>query len=103
MRLSVLTMALILAAPAGLGAGAASAQPFQGQSFIFGRPTGPQAPWCSHENTGGENVTEDCSFKSFEDCRRLAMGVNNTFCTPNPAYDISIQPVRRNKSNRLRQ
>jgi hypothetical protein len=102
MRLSVLIVGLAVAAPMGLDAGSASAQYFQDQSILFGRRTGPQAPWCSHENTGGENVQEDCSFRSFEECRRIAMGANNTFCTPNPAYDISIQPVRRRKGDRIR-
>jgi hypothetical protein len=102
MRLSVLIAALAVAAPIGLCAGPASAQFFQDQSVLFGRRVGPQAPWCSHENTGGENVTEDCSFNSFEQCRRIAMGVNNTFCTQNPRYDVNVQPVRRKKGNRER-
>jgi hypothetical protein len=102
MRPSILIAALAVAAPIGLCVGSASAQSFQDQSVLFGRRTGPQAPWCSHEDTGGQNVQEDCSFNSFEDCRRIAMGANNTFCTPNPAYDVSIRPVRRNKGDRLR-
>jgi hypothetical protein len=102
MRLSILIAALAIAAPIGLCAGAASARVFEDQGFFTGRRYGPQAAWCSHENTGGENVTEECSFNSFEDCRRLAMGANNTFCTPNPAYDMSIKPVRRGKGNRER-
>lgn len=102
MRAALLIAFLCVAAPIGLFADTAAAQFFEDQSYIFGRRHGPQAPWCSHENTGGENVSEDCSFNSFEECRRIAMGVNNTFCTPNPAYDVSIQPVRRKKGDRLR-
>jgi uncharacterized protein DUF3551 len=101
MRLSILIVTLTVAAPVGLGAGSAAAQFFEGQSVIFGRHTGPQAPWCSHQDAGG-NVEEDCSFNSFEECRQLAMGANNTFCTPNPRYDVSIQPVRRKKGDRVR-
>ena len=102
MRPSILIAVLAVAAPLGLYAGAASARIFEDQDFFLGRRHGPQAAWCSHENIGGETVTEECSFNSFEDCRRLAMGANNTFCTPNPAYDISIRPVRRGKGNRER-
>jgi hypothetical protein len=100
MRLSILIAALAAAAPIGLCVGSASAL-FDDQSVLFGRRAGPQAPWCSHEDTGGQNVMEDCSFHSFEECRRIAMGVNNTFCTPNPAFDVSIRPVRRKKGDRL--
>jgi hypothetical protein len=98
MRLSVLCLGLALGAPLSQ----ASAQFFEGQSVLFGRRHGPQAPWCSYEDTGGGNVTQDCSFRSFEECRRIAIGVNNTFCMPNPAYDVSVQPVRRKKGDRLR-
>ena len=100
MRPSTLLLIVAIAAPTGLGAGPAPAQGFEDQSIIFGRRTGPQAPWCSNENIGGETVQEDCSFNSFEQCRRIAMGVNNTFCTHNPRYDVNVQPVRRKKGDR---
>jgi hypothetical protein len=101
MRFSFLIAALAIAAPIGLHAGLASAQSFERQSYLFGRRSGPQAPWCSHQNTGGDNVEEDCSFNSFEQCRQLAMGVNGTFCTPNPRYDVNVQVARGKKGNRL--
>jgi hypothetical protein len=102
MRPSILLLIVAVAVPIGLCAGSASAQ-FQDQSFLFGRRTGPQAPWCSNENIGGGTVQEDCSFNSFEQCRRAAMGVNNTFCTQNPRYDLTVQPVRSKKGDRVRQ
>jgi hypothetical protein len=102
MRRSILLLIVAIVAPTGLGAGSASAQWFEGQSIIFGRRTGPQAPWCSNENIGGGHVQEDCSFNSFEQCRRVAMGANNTFCTQNPRYDFMVRPVRTMKSDRLR-
>ena len=102
MRPSILLLSLAVAAPIALSAGAASAQFLQDQSFIFGRRTGPQAPWCSNENIGSESVQEDCSFNSFEECRRVAMGLNSTFCTQNPRYDLTVRPVRSKKGDRMR-
>ena len=102
MRHSVLIAALIAAAPVGLPVAPASAQAFEGQGFFLGRRTGPQAPWCAHLNSGFDRVEEDCSFNSFEHCRSVAMTLSSSFCTPNPAYDVSIQPVRRKKGDRQR-
>jgi hypothetical protein len=77
----------------------ASAQFFDGQSIIFGRPHSHiyQGAWCGHQDTGGGNVDEDCSFDSFEHCRFAVMGVNNGFCTPNPAFVGRAYPVRKKK------
>jgi hypothetical protein len=97
MRLSVLFAALAFAAPVGLCAGSASAQFFQGQSVLFGRPNGPEGPWCVHRNTGADRVEEDCSFNSFELCNREAQ-LNRGFCTQN--FAGSVQPVRKKKGNR---
>jgi hypothetical protein len=101
MRLPVLIVALAAAAPIGFWTVSASAQFFEGQSVLGGRMYGPQEPWCSHQDIGG-NVEEDCSFRSFEQCRRIAMGVNNAFCTHNPAYNMNIRPIRTKKGNRRR-
>ena len=87
MRLSVLIAAVALAAPIGLYAGSASAQYFEGQSPLFGRPYGSvyQGRWCANQNAGGR-MEEDCHFDSFEQCRRLAVQGNRGFCTQNPHY-----------------
>ena len=100
MRLSFLIASLAVAASIGLSAGSAWAQ-FEGQGFLFGRPNGPQAPWCAHNNNGADWVEEDCSFGSFEACRQSLMGVSSSFCTPSAAYDVNVQPNRRSKGNRL--
>lgn len=99
MRLANSIGAAALAAVLGFSAGPAVAQFFEGQSVLFGRRTGPQAPWCSHQNDG-DNVQEDCSFDSFEQCRRIAMGLSSAFCTPNPRYDVNVQVIRRGKGDR---
>ena len=87
MRVRILLATLAVAAPIGLCPGAASAQYFQDQSILFGRPHGSvyEGRWCANQNTGGR-IEEDCHFDSFEQCRRLAVQGNRGFCTQNPAY-----------------
>ena len=101
MRLSVLIAALAIAAPVGLFAGSASAQFFQGQSILFGRPHGSvyEGRWCAREQTGGGRVEEDCTFDSFEQCRRLVIQGNRGFCTQNPAFvaGYGSEPQRKKK------
>ena len=88
MRLSLLIAAVAVAVPIGLYSGTASAQFFEGQSPLFGRPHGSvyEGRWCAREQTGGSRVEEDCTFDSFEACRRLVVAGNRGFCTQNPAY-----------------
>jgi hypothetical protein len=88
MRLSMMIAGLVVAAPIGLCAGSASAQFFQDQSVLFGRPWGSvyEGRWCAREQTGGGRVEEDCTFDSFEACRRLVIQGNRGFCTQNPAF-----------------
>ena len=72
MRLSALIAALAVAAPIGLCAGSASAQFFQGQSVLFGRPHGSvyEGAWCAREDIGSGNIQEDCTFDPSRLCRR---------------------------------
>jgi hypothetical protein len=101
MRLAVSAAAAALAVAVGFSAVPAAAEFFEGQSVIFGRRTGPQAPWCSNQDNG-HGIEEDCSFRSFEQCRRIATGINSSFCTPNPRYDLNVRVIRRNKGDRRR-
>jgi hypothetical protein len=99
MRLSVLIAALIVAAPLGLCAGSASAQMFEDQSPLFGRRHGYvyEGAWCARENIGG-GIQEDCTFDSFEACRRLVVQGNRGFCTQNPAFaGYGGKPQRKKK------
>jgi hypothetical protein len=103
MRLPVLIAAFAVAAPIGFYADTASAQFFEGQSVIFGRLHVYQGAWCGHQDTGGQNVEEDCSFDSFQHCRFAVMGVNNGFCTPNPAFTgYRERPARKKKRHARR-
>jgi len=100
MRLSILIAVIAVAAPIGLYAGSASAQYFQDQSILFGRPYGSvyEGRWCANQNIGGR-IEEDCHFDSFEQCRRLAVQGNRGFCTQNPAYvpRPDFEPRRKNR------
>ena len=102
MRLSSLIAALAVAAPIGLCAGSASAQFFEGQSILGGRPHGSvyEGRWCAQENIGGGAVQEDCSFDSFERCRRLVIQGNRGFCTQNPAFVAGYGGEPRRKKKR---
>jgi hypothetical protein len=101
MRLRILLAALAVAASSGLCAGSAAAQFFEGQSILFGRPHGSvyEGRWCARENIGG-SIQEDCSFDSFEACRRLVIQGNRGFCTQNPAFAGYRQPPLRKKKRR---
>jgi hypothetical protein len=103
MRLSILIAVIAVAAPIGLYAGSASAQYFQDQSILFGRPYGSvyEGRWCANQNIGGR-IEEDCHFDSFEQCRRLAIQGNRGFCTQNPAYvpRPDFEPRRKNRHRR---
>jgi hypothetical protein len=100
MRLSALVAGLLVVAPIGLYAGTASAQFLQDQSVLFGRPHGSvyEGAWCARENIGG-SIQEDCTFDSFEACRRAVIQGNRGFCTENPAYAAGYggEPVRKKK------
>ncbi|MCX7311807.1 MAG: hypothetical protein WCG92_07805 [Hyphomicrobiales bacterium] len=102
MRLRILLSVLVVAAPLGLPAGAASAQYFEGQSILFGRPHGSvyEGRWCARENVGGQRIEENCIFDSFESCRRLVIQGNRGFCTQNPAYGAYRDPPVRKKKRR---
>ena len=104
MRCRILIAALVVAAPIGLYAGSASAQYFEGQSILFGRPHGSvyEGRWCARESTGGGRIDEDCTFDSFEACRRLVVQGNRGFCSPNPAYAGYREPLRKKKRRAYR-
>ena len=103
MRLSILVAAVAVAAPIGLYAGTASAQFFEGQSLLFGRPHGSvyEGRWCANQDTGGR-IEAECHFDSFEECRRLAIQGNRGFCTQNPAFTGLPQRPLRSKKRRPR-
>ena len=99
MRLPILIAVL---AAAGLHAAPASAQMFEGQSVLFGRPHGSvyEGRWCAREDIGAGRVEENCHYDSFEACRRSVVQGNRGFCTENPAYAAGYGGAPRRKKKR---
>ena len=58
-------------------------------------------PWCAVESVGFSTVTEDCSMRTFEQCRLQTTAGNRGFCIPNPrwtgAYGLAEPPRRAGK------
>ncbi len=104
MRLPVLFAALAIAAPIGVFTGSASAQYFEDQGILFGRPWGSvyEGRWCANEQTGGGRVEENCHYESFERCRQAVIQGNRGFCTQNPAYAGFEERTHRKKPKKKR-
>src|ERR1044071_2946337 len=65
------------------------------QGLIFGRYHVYEGAWCARQDTGGGRIDEDCTFDSFEACRRLIVAGNRGFCSPNPAFTgYDARPAR---------
>lgn len=96
------SLIVMAAAFAAFSADVASAQMFQDQSVLFGRRHGYvyEGRWCARENIGGARVEEDCTFDSFEACRRTVVQGNRGFCTENPAYAAGYGGEPRRKKKR---
>jgi hypothetical protein len=64
-----------------------------------------QGPWCAVQSLGFGTVKEDCSMRTFEQCRMETIAGNRGFCTPNPrwpgAYGFA-EPRRRAHKRRGR-
>jgi hypothetical protein len=101
MRLSVVIAVLAVSTPAILCCGSASAQFFEGQSVLFGRTHVYQGRWCAYKDTGAGRVEEDCSFDSFEACRREAL-LDRGYCVQNPGYVARPSPAVRSKKRGTR-
>jgi hypothetical protein len=43
-------------------------------------------PWCAVQSIGHGTVTENCSMRSFEQCRLEVVAGNRGFCQPNPRW-----------------
>lgn len=102
MRLFAIMAMLSVSALAVLGSDLALAQFFEGQSVLFGRTHVYQGQWCAYRDTGAGRVEEDCSFDSFEACRREALR-DRGYCVQNPGYVGRPAPSVRSKKRRTRQ
>ena len=64
----------------GIALGGSAAQAYEG-------------PWCAQMNVGHGTITQDCSMRSFEQCRLMVIAGNRGFCSANPRY--GVRPMRR--------
>jgi hypothetical protein len=60
-----------------LWSGSGSAQAYEG-------------PWCAQMNVGSGTMVQDCSMRSFEQCRLMVIAGNRGFCTANPRYGVRV-------------
>ena len=57
-------------------------------------------PWCAMVNTGFDNLSEICDFRTFEECRPFVLAGNRGFCTENPRY--TAKPAKRHIRRHVR-
>lgn len=77
----VLPVAALVLAAGGLDARPVSAQ---------------EGPWCALRNFS--DLSEDCQFRTLEECRVTIVAGNRGFCNPNPRWQgevVTRRPYRR--------
>jgi hypothetical protein len=47
-----------------------------------------EGPWCALRNFGSD-LSEDCQYHSFEECRRTIVAGIRGFCNPNPRWQVA--------------
>jgi hypothetical protein len=55
-----------------------------------------EGPWCALRNFS--DLSEDCQFRSLEECRATIVAGNRGFCNPNPRWQgdvVTRRPYRR--------
>lgn len=57
-------------------------------------------PWCAMVNTGFENISEMCNFRTFEECRPFVLSGNRGFCEENRRYTGA--PVKYHSKRRVK-
>ena len=51
------------------------------------------APWCAYVNIGFDYMSEECIYRSIEECRPNVIAGNRGFCSPNPRWEGSARPA----------
>jgi hypothetical protein len=51
-----------------------------------------EGPWCAQMSVGAGVIQQDCSMRSFEQCRLMVIAGNRGFCSANPRY--GVRPLR---------
>ncbi len=55
-----------------------------------------EGPWCAIRNFGAD-ISEDCQFRTFEECRVTVVAGFRGFCNPNPRWQAEVQPRKHRK------
>jgi hypothetical protein len=55
-----------------------------------------EGPWCALRNFGSD-LSEDCQFRTFEECRVTVVSGFRGFCNPNPRWPAEVEPRRPRK------
>jgi len=62
----------------------------------FNAAQAAEAPWCALRNFGSD-LSEDCQFRTFEECRLTVVSGFRGFCNRNPRWQTEIEPRRHRK------
>jgi len=49
-----------------------------------------EGPWCALRNFGSD-LSEDCQFRTFEECRATVVAGFRGFCNPNPRWPAEVE------------
>jgi hypothetical protein len=55
-----------------------------------------EGPWCALRNFGSD-LSEDCQFRTFEECRLTVVSGFRGFCNPNPRWQAEVAPRKARK------
>ena len=55
-----------------------------------------EGPWCALRNFGSD-LSEDCQFRTFEECRVTVISGFRGFCNPNPRWPAEVEPRKPRK------
>ena len=55
-----------------------------------------EGPWCALRNFGSD-ISEDCQFRTFEECRETVTAGFRGFCNQNPRWQGEIVVPRRHR------
>ena len=55
-----------------------------------------EGPWCALRNFGSD-LSEDCQFRTLEECRVTVVSGFRGFCNPNPRWPAAVEPRRYRK------
>ena len=55
-----------------------------------------EGPWCAIRNFGSD-ISEDCQFRTFEECRLTVVSGFRGFCNHNPRWPAEVEPRKHRK------